>query len=39
MNPGSVDPLPGVSLEDLLKQNGLYEQWVELRKQEKNYGK
>jgi hypothetical protein len=39
MNPGSVDPLPGLSLENLLKQNGLYEQWVELRKQEKNYGK
>jgi hypothetical protein len=39
MNPGSVDPLPGVSLEDLLKQDGLYEQWVEQRKQEINYGK
>jgi len=39
MNPGSVDPLPGDSLEDLLKKAGLYEQWVETRKQEKNYGK
>jgi hypothetical protein len=38
MNPGSVDPLPGVSLEDLLKKAGLYEQWVEQRKQEINYG-
>jgi hypothetical protein len=36
MNPGSVDPLPGLSLENLLKQNGLYEQWVELQKQKQN---
>jgi hypothetical protein len=39
MNPGSVDPLPGLSLENLLKQAGLYDQWVEQRKQEQNYGK
>lgn len=39
MNPGSVDPLPGVSLGDLLKEAGLYDQWIEQRKQEKNYGK
>jgi hypothetical protein len=37
--PQYLDPSPGLSLEDLLKQNGLYEQCVELRKQEKNYGK
>jgi hypothetical protein len=37
MNPGSVDPLPGVSLGDLLKQAGLYDQWIEL--QEERHGK
>jgi hypothetical protein len=34
MNPGSVDPLPGVSLGDLLKQAGLYDQWLELKQQQ-----
>jgi hypothetical protein len=34
MNPGSVDPLPGASLEDLLKKAGLYDQWIEMKKQE-----
>jgi hypothetical protein len=36
MNPGSVDPLPGVSLEDLLKKAGLYDGYMELIKQQKN---
>jgi hypothetical protein len=36
MNPGSVNPLPGVSLESLLKQAGLYDQWIEMKKQEQN---
>jgi len=34
VNPGSVNPLPGVSLEDLLKQAGLYDQWIELKKEQ-----
>ena len=36
MNPGSVDPLPGVSLEDLLKQAGLYDDYMELIKQKQD---
>jgi hypothetical protein len=36
MNPGSVDPLPGTSLEDLLKEAGLYDQWIEMQKQKQN---
>lgn len=34
MNPGSGDPFPGVSLEDLLKQAGLYDDYMELIKQQ-----
>jgi hypothetical protein len=34
MNPGSVDPLPGVSLEDLLKEAGIYDEYIELTKQQ-----
>lgn len=35
--PQYLDPSPGLSLEDLLKQAGLYDQWLEMKKQ--NYGK
>lgn len=36
MNPGSVDPLPGVSLGDLLKEAGLYDNYIELIKQQQD---
>lgn len=36
MNPGSVDPLPGVSLGDLLKEAGLYDDYIELIKQQQD---
>jgi hypothetical protein len=36
MNPGSVDSLPGVSLEDLLKKAGVYDDYMELIKQKQD---
>jgi hypothetical protein len=36
VNPGSVDPLPGVSLESLLKQAELYDGYIKLIKQKED---
>jgi hypothetical protein len=36
MNPGSVDSLPGVSLEDLLKEAGVYDDYMNLLKNNKD---